>query len=310
MDKIDQKLLIEMDKNPKVPFSTLGRKLRLSQQTVDYRMKRLMKNKSITKLGTVVNLKSLGLEHYRIFFTFSQNKYENKEIFEYLMETKGVYWASKIGGRYDLLVTLFVKDYEEYDQFIDNFNKNFPGLIRDFKGCFVLEHNFYKHKYLSKDYSKISYGYNDQIQKIDSLDLHILTKLKDNCRLSSLEMIRGNVSYKTILNRIKILEKKKIILGYRMFVKTEDVKPYIILFSYKDYSKEQERKLLDHLGRKSHTTQTIRMFGLWNLFIHIREKGNENIQNLIIDLRDKFGIIDDYEIIPIFEDIQINLFPL
>ena len=310
MDKIDLKLLTEIDINPKISLSKLGKKLKISQQVADYRIKKLIRNGTISKFGTIINLKSLRFEHYRVFFTFNQKKYSDKEIFRFLLNRKGVYWSSRIGGRYDLLVTLFVYDFEEYDKFIDDFNQTFPGLIKDFKGCYVLEHNIYKHKYLSKDDSKISYGYNDKTQKIDDLDFHILSKIKDNCRLSSIELIKGKITYKTILNRIKNLENKNIILGYRMFIKSEEMKPFIILFSYKDYTREQEKDLLKYLGQNSTVTQTLRMFGIWNLFIHVRDNNNENIQKLIIDLRDKFELIDNYEIIPIFEDIQINLFPV
>lgn len=312
MDKTDQRIVQEVDKNPKLSLIKLAKKLRISQQVTDYRLKRIFKRKQITKLATIINLKSLGLEHYRVFFTFnSKTQYSNTRIFDYLRNKKEIYWAARIGGKFELLTVVFVKDFEEFDRFIDNFNHNFPGLIRGYKSCYVTEHYIYRHKYLSKDYSAITYGYNDKITTIDKLDNYILNKIKDNCRTSSLELSKVvNVSYKTIINRIKSLEKKRIILGYRMFLKCPEQNPFIILFSFRDYSKKEEKRLISYLGMENNITQILRLFGVWNMFIHIRIEDNELLQNFIIKLRSKFSIIDDYEIIPVFEEISINLFPI
>jgi DNA-binding Lrp family transcriptional regulator len=310
MDKIDEKILAELDKNPRTHLTQLAKKCRVSQQVADYRIKRMIENKTITKFGAIVNLKALGLEHYRVFFTFNAKRYSYEEILNYLENEKEIYWSCRIGGKYDLLIVLFVKDFEGFDKFIDNFNKAFPGLVKDYKSCYVISHELYKHKYLSHDSSFIQYGYNDAIKKIDDLDRYILSEIKDNCRVSALKLSEGKeISYKTVINRIKALEKQKIILGYRIFLKSEEKKPYIILFSFRDYSKKIENDLLTYLRNHKQITQIARLFGVWNLFIHIRAENNEEIQKLLIELRDKFEIIDNYETIPLFEDISINLMP-
>lgn len=312
MDKIDQKLLAELDINLKIPLSILARKIRISQQHADYRIKRLIKEGFITKFGTIINLKSLGLEHYRIFFNFNYNsKYSNKEILEFLKNQKGVYWAARTGGKFDLHIVLFVRDFEEFDNFIDYFNQTFPNLINDYKACYVLEHEILKHKFFSKNYQIIKYGYNEKLEKIDELDKKILNEIKDNCRLSALEISKDKqTSYKTIINRIKNLEKRKIILGYRIFIKSKEKNPYLILISFRNYNKLEEKKLLSYLESNNLTTQFLRMFGQWQLYIHARAENPEKIQEMIIEIKNKYQIIESFEIIPIFEDISINLYPV
>ena len=311
MDKIDTKIMKELDINPRETLSKLGKKTGISQQTADYRIKRLMKNSEISKFSTIINLKALGYEHYRIFISFNKKKYSNKEIFSYLKKQKGVYWASRVGGKYDLHLVLFVKDFEELDNFIDTFNNNFPELIKNYKSEYILKHTFYNHKYLGSKNALLEYGYNDKIQKIDDLDWQILEKLKNNCRLSSLEISTGKkVTYKTIINRIKNLEKNKVILGYRMFIRSSNKRPYIILLSFKDYSKSQEKNLLNFLEVNKSVTQVLRLFGNWNLYLHVRTKNEEELQDLLIDLRNKYSIINEFEIIPVFEDISIDTFPI
>ena len=310
MDKTDQKLLAELDINPKIPLTQLAKKLLISQQVADYRMKRLVKQGIITKFGTIINLKSLRQEHYRVFFRFNA-KFNATQVFEYLKNQKGVYWATRVGGKYDLLLTLFVFDFAAFDQFVDQFNKKFPGLIQDITGCYVLDHYLYKHKALSQDFDAIEYGYNDPIIELDALDQYILKKIKDNCRIPALELAReGKTTYKTILNRIKHLEKERVILGYRLFMKSEENQPFILLLSFKDYNRDKEKDLICYLARREEVTQSLRMFGTWNLFLHIRTRDNEKLQSFIAELRGRFDLVNDYEIIPIFEDIAINLMPL
>lgn len=312
MDKIDQKILAELDRDPKISLTKLAKRNRISQQVADYRIKRLFEKNIVTKLSAVINLKALRQEHYRIFFTFSSKKeYVEERVFNFLKTREGVYWAARIGGKYDLLVTLFVYDFEAFDNFIEDFNQQFPGLIKDYKACYVLDYYFYKHKYLSKDYSSIHYGLHDSIIEIDELDFYILKQIKENCRLSSLDIVKGkNLSYKTIINRIKNLEKEKIILGYRMFISPQEKKPFILLLSFKEYSRMKEQQLVKALASYDSTTQILRLFGIWNLFMHLRIEDYEKLQNLVIELRDKYDIIDNFEIIPVFKDISINLLPL
>lgn len=143
------------------------------------------------------------------------------------------------------------------------------------------------------------------------MDNSVLRMLKDNCRQSALEMSFGKeVSYKTIINRIRSLELRRVILGYRMFMHSADNKPFVVLFSFKNYATSSEKQVLKYLEQLDCVTQTVRLFGIWNLFVHVRLEDLEKLQEMVIMLRDKFEMIDNYEIIPIFEDIAINVYPV
>ncbi len=311
LDKIDQKLLTELDHNPIIPITTLAKKIKISQQAASYRLERLQTNKTITKFGTIINLKSLGLEHYRIFFTFNATKYKMSDIFTYLKSQSSTYWAARIGGKYDLLLVLFVKDFEEFDRSLASFNRHFPDLIKDHKACYGTLHMLHHHRFYTNDHTLLQYGYNNKPHPIDQVDRAILHILKDNCRIPALQVGQKlGINYKTVLNRIRLMEKSYIILGYRIFITNHTHPPSIVLFSYKNYSQESEQHLISYLTARPEVTQQVRLFGIWNLFVHVRSASVEDIQKFIIQTRDKFEIIDNYEVIPIFEDITINLLPM
>ena len=54
MNKIDQKILRELENNPKLPLTTLAKKLRISPQVADYRVKRMLKEKTILKFTPLI----------------------------------------------------------------------------------------------------------------------------------------------------------------------------------------------------------------------------------------------------------------
>lgn len=317
LDVKDTKILQELDLNPKIRTSQLAKKVRLSQQVVDYRIKKLEERGIITHFGTIFNLSKIGYEQYRILFQFGNINEEDKhKIIDYLKEHNKVYWAAIIGSKWDLLVVVFVKNYGDFENFLDELFNKFPNALKDYEALNSLYHEFYNHKFLHKDNSfsviKIDLV-SKELTKLDKVDLCILDQIKTNSRLSSLEVSKKcNVSYKTVQNRIKSLEKENLICGYRTFMKSEkyDYKAYLLLISFYSYGRDIEKKLLGYARSNEFITQATKLFGRWSLLFHIRIKNERELQNLIIGIRNKYSIIGDYEIIPIFEDISIDHFPM
>jgi len=94
---------------------------------------------------------------------------------------------------------------------------------------------------------------------------------------------------------MKTLEARKIIQGYRLSVKSFEHKPFGVLISFQNYSKEQEEKLSGYLAQLKPVTQVVNLFGQWSMFLHLRAKDHEELQDVLIDIRNKFSIIDTTE---------------
>lgn len=314
MNKKDQKILQNLDLNPKITTSKIGKNTRLSQQVVDYRIKKL---KEITQFGTIINTSKLGYEQYRILFQLSNiEEKENNQILNYLKNHKKVYWAAIVGSKWDLFITILVKNYEEFEKFLDELFNKFPKALKDYEALYTTYHEFYKHKFLHNNLLepiRINLGNPGKIIELDNIDQKILKEIKTNCRLSSLEISKKcKVNYKTIQNRIKNLEKNNIINGYRIFLKSEEFgyKAYLLLISFGNYGRDIEKKLFAFSKTNNKITQAIKLFGKWSLLLHLRVKDQKELQKLIIEIRNKYPIIGDYEIIPIFKDISIDTFPM
>jgi len=314
MDVKDTKILQELDKEPRITTSKLAKRVRISQQVADYRLKRLKEQGIITKFGTIINMYRLGLQQYRIFFRFNEiGDQRKREIFSYLKKNAHVYWAARIGGRYDLVIVVGVVDYPTFDVFLDELYTSFPKCFRSYQSVYVLTHELYRHKYLNpkqKVFDTLSYGTGVQVAELDVLDWKILHSIKDDCRIPALVLAQQfGTSYKTIQNRIEKFKKNGVIVGNRIFVHTEDKKPFIVLLTYSEYSKSREKKFLSEVRAHPKVTQALHCFGKWRVFLHVRVKDLEELQSFIISLREKHTIIREHEAVPVFEDIHINLLP-
>ena len=313
----DNKILKELDLDQNISTSKLAKKVRLSQQVVDYRLKKLIEDKVIKNFGTIINLSKLGYKQYRLLLQIGKASEEAKhEIINYLKNHEKVYWAVIVGGKWDLFSVVWVKDYADLETFLDELFKKFTSL-KDFEAMYSLSHEFHKHKYLHEnkilETINLDFSHNIKLIELDKLDILILNQMKLNSRLSSLEISKkANTSYKTVQNRVKNLEKEKVITGYRLFLKSEEYnyKPYLLLISFQSYGLDIEKKIWAYARNHQLITQATKLFGRWSLLFHVRTKDERQLQNLIIELRTSYPIIGAYEIIPVFEDILINHFPI
>lgn len=292
MTAIDIKLLTELDKHPTISTTQLAKKCNISQQVAHYRL-----NHSISPVfGTIVNLSSLGITMYAILIQF---KNPSKDILTYF-ENQQVYWASQVGGSYDVIVFLPTNSFKQHEAFLDNLHLTFP--IKDYLSCQVLNYYFFKHKYLHNNYDFIQFGYEDTIQQIDSLDKQILQEISLNCRKSSVDI--GNkleVSYKTVLTRIKQMSKKNIIAGRACFFKLKQVN--LLLISAKSLS-----ACIEYFTQQKNTIQFQQLYGSYNVLVHIHTNDNKELQEHVVAIRRDLNI-EKFEVIPLFEDIAINFYP-
>src|SRR3989344_5825803 len=134
MDVKDRKILLELDRNPRISTTKLAKKVLLSQQVTDYRIKKL-KEDVINQFGTVLNLSKIGYEQYRVLFQLSASENEKSDLIKYLGTSKNIYWAAIVGGKWDLLTVVYVKNYDEFEDFLDNLFQKFK-FIRDYEALY------------------------------------------------------------------------------------------------------------------------------------------------------------------------------
>jgi Lrp/AsnC family leucine-responsive transcriptional regulator len=146
IDKLDYKLLNEIADNARIPLLKLAEKLNSSSQTINYRIKNLMKKEIILAFRVDIDISYLDLQNCMIDIYLKDHTKGNK-IKEYLKQNPYVdYIMDMTIGWCDINFELLVKNFNSLTKIIDEIDKKFPGAIR--KTNFWMARKIHKERWL------------------------------------------------------------------------------------------------------------------------------------------------------------------
>ena len=120
LDLNDRKILYELDKNARISFSQLGKKVGLSKEVVNYRIKRLEEKGIISQYHTLINYSKLGVIHFKICLKYNGiSSHDEEELYSQLKRIKEVIWIAKCQGKWDCMVSCNVKSFTQLDSIKD-----------------------------------------------------------------------------------------------------------------------------------------------------------------------------------------------
>ena len=147
LDETDKKILKELSKNARINIVNLAEKTKLSRDIINYRLKKLTKEKIIVQYRCYLNLQNVGLNHYKIIFrTKNFDEQPEKEIKSYVTQHKKATQFLKLIGSWDLEIEFETEDEDELYKFLTDIRKRFSNVIRDFDILRITE--TYKYDYL------------------------------------------------------------------------------------------------------------------------------------------------------------------
>jgi len=316
LDRKDKRLLNELDRNPNISISQLAKKIGISRQVAEYRINKLVSQKTIYAFYTLVDTGKLGYSSFRVHLRLknvNENVYSNfaKELFtEY-----PTFWVAFISGSFDLIIDIFARNSNEFEDIFSKILQKNKEIIQDYDTLVILEMNLYDYGYFledKKERGKIIMHKNSENIQLEEIDKKILYEIKYNSR-KPYEAIGKNVGLtrNAVKNRILNLEREKIIAGYKILINFNhfDKQSFKIFIKYDNSKIEQEKELLRYLKQKTGILTTLKLQGKWNLDIEIHIKNVKELQQFIINLRNKYEIIKEYEITQLIEDYGIDFYP-
>ena len=246
LDKKDRQLLYLLDLDGRMNYSQLAKKTRMSKQLVKYRTERLEKEGFIKGYFTMIDTSRLGFTTFRVYLKFRNLTPEKKnKIVEYLKNQKSIWAVVLIAGKWDLALGIAVKDIYDFYKIWDKLLEDYLDLIGDYKISIYSPIYHYAKKYLSEDHKESVIrvlGGNEKVD-YDDKDIKLLIALSKDARASLLDLSSLlKATPESISYRIKQLEKKGIIQGYRAMINVhkldyEFYKAEIRLSSYNDIDK-------------------------------------------------------------------------
>ena len=316
LDMKDRRILFELDKNSNIPISKLAKKVGISTQVAEYRVNKLIHQKTIYNFYTFVDPGKLG---YSLFRANIKLKNVSEEIYtkfaKNLFENYPTFWVAFVSGSFDIITDIWAENPNEFENLFKKILKENKGVIQNYELNPLIELDIYKYGYFleekqSRDKSILFR--NIAKMELNAKDKQILQLIKNNSRISYEQIGRQvGLTRNAVKNRIKNLEEKGIIVSYMMIVDFEhfDKLSYKIFVKYDNSKIDDEIKLFSYLKSVPGILSTAKHLGKWDLDIEIQSKNLRDLQKFVINLRNKFEIIENYEIIQIIEDYGIDFFP-
>ena len=245
MDKLNQKLLLELMKNSRTPTTVLAKKLKSSREVINYRINKLKKDKIIIDFITEINLEKLGYIGAAVFLAIKAKT--DKEFKNYINNSPYVSWVAEHAGIWNYGLSIYGKNNEEVDKrFLELYNK-FKEDIIDHRFTFHKRNHFFYEKYFSS--LPLTKKQKEKFYKIDKHDKLILKELSLNSRLDSVQLTKKvPLTAQAIRNRIRNLEQANIIQKYSLFVDVSKLNSfqYSIFISNKNI--KDKKRLLAYLS--------------------------------------------------------------
>ena len=226
IDLKDRKILYQLDLNCRQSNAQIGKKVGLSKQVVDYRIKRMEEEGTITGYWTAINTYKLGYYVFRIYINLIDVSAKIKtDIIQYFVKNENAWAVITSKGPVDLDVILWVKDVYAFNRYWINTLQRFGNYFSKSTISILTHVTSCKKTYLldgegtssGREFYQTSCEGDPVV--IDALDYRILDKLALNARTPLLDLAKKiNCSPQTVNYRIKHLMQKDIIQAFRISI--------------------------------------------------------------------------------------------
>ncbi len=191
MDAINRKIVRELVVDSRASLTSIGKKVRLSRENVDYRIKQLQKKGIIKDFIAVVDHDSLGLSHFAVFCADTT-------------PPRQASWIGMVAGRWSLTFDIFSRSPEEVEKITAPLSDE--RLVLQVKG---------KEYMFGKMVGVLPKRPSEGRGTVDDKDRKIIRILASDARARYTEIAESvGMTPNGVKARVKHLERSSIIQGY------------------------------------------------------------------------------------------------
>ncbi len=128
VDDLDLMILSELSNDASISVPKLSKKIKVNSSVVYSRIKRLIKRKLIERFTIVVNDLELGYA-VKSLTGINMDSKKRDGIIEELFNIEGVREIAEVTGRFDILVTMYVKSLDEMHRLVSEKIGRIDGVV-------------------------------------------------------------------------------------------------------------------------------------------------------------------------------------
>ncbi len=317
LDKKDNQILYELDRNARQPLTWIAKKVRLKRESVLYRLKRYLKEGLIRNYLTVVDMTKLGFVHYKIYVKLHNiTEKQEKEIIKDLCKNPFVSWVASCDGAYSLIFAIKARTMVEVRDVLKKISNRYWKFFKEQQiSTIVSANHFYRDYLIDKKATterKIEWGGESEKIKLDKVNIEILDSLCESSRISAVGISsKLNISVDAVIQRIKKLEKAHLIEHYMLWLDVGKLKGifYKVLVKLHNLNNEKEKKLYSFCLENPSIVYIVNCLGDWQFEMDIELENVQEFRKLMRNFLNKFSeVVSDYSALNIYNEYKYRFF--
>lgn len=128
IDKLDQKLIAQLQQDGRLSYIALARLLQVSERTVRNRLKNLLDN-DIISISAVPNLEKLGYGFIGVV-GLQVHLVDLKQIGRELANHPNICYLANVTGNYDFMAIIIAHSTREFADFMENVISAIPNVVK------------------------------------------------------------------------------------------------------------------------------------------------------------------------------------
>ncbi len=216
MDEKDRLILFELLQDSRQSLSKIARAVKLPQQTVSYRIKRLEEEKVIKKYTININYPKLGYSRHSLYLDLKS--IDAQEVNNYLKHLTDIREVSCCYMLHDIsewkvYVSVWTKTIERYDEIQTKIITKFKKHIKNYLSFqSVKSYSYFARILNTKSKAKTDIKENVMNTSLTDFEWKLLDKLRSDSKISVVELAKQLKSTpRIIMTKIKNLKENNII---------------------------------------------------------------------------------------------------
>lgn len=292
MDKLDWKILESLDWNGRMPINVIAKRVRSNKDVVLYRIKKLEQQGIIARYFPVLDMGKLGYYTSRLYFDLEEiGEMQEQEFIRFLDKEINAGLIFRMDYPYRYGVVVWTKSLYEIEKIIIKIKRKLGKALLRYNYTLFCTFRLYPKDYLfgkkhHETYKSLEPG---EALSHDHNDFLILKELSNNARLTTVEIAKNiHIPQTTVSNKIKNLEKKKIILGYRAeinFIKLGYMNYFLEIYLDENHNLSQIEAWANAC---KNTVWLQKIIGTCDIEIEVEVKDRVELEQLLNELRTRF----------------------
>lgn len=294
LDKKDRAILYQLDLNSRQSFNQIAKKVKLSREVVQYRVKQLEKKGIIRGYQTLIDVSRLGYINCRFFIKLQKDTPgEENEIIEYYKKHPRFWWVDSPDSFRDLGLAFWVNHIYEFFDIKEDLVKRFGKYIYELNLSIYSKFYIYKRTYLSektKGDEPVKVMFFPEKADFDEKDIEILRLIAPDARMSAVEIYKKTgISISNINYRIKKMMENGIIKDFRVILDLQKIGYYWYKIEFQLDDLNIKKGMFEYFQQHPNIIYAYETISDNDIEVEMEVRNYEEFRKILDEMRQLFG---------------------